>query len=106
MTPEDEKACGRLPLPGDRWIPRRKAMVIAALREGETTVEEVCRLYSLSRDELASWIASFERHGISGLRATRVQLYRELKKTTYRAGEPVRRRASPGRPGQFEPHRT
>jgi transposase-like protein len=69
-----------LPLPGERWVPRRKAMVIAALREGEITVEEVCRLYSLSRDELASWVASFERYGVPGLRATREQLYRQLEK--------------------------
>jgi len=54
-------------------------MVIAALREGETTVKEVCRFSSLSRDEPASWVASFERHGVPGLRPTRVQLYRQLE---------------------------
>lgn len=31
-------------------------MVAATLREGETTFEEVCRRYSVSPDELASWI--------------------------------------------------
>lgn len=74
----DEARSPLLPLPGERWVPRRKAMVLAALRETEITVEEVCRVYSLSRDELASWVGSFERHGVPGLRATRVQLYRQL----------------------------
>lgn len=80
MSPE--KPGVQLPLPGERWVSRRKAMVIAALREGETTVEEVCRLYSLSRDELASWVASFERYGVPGLRSTRVQIYRVLEKAS------------------------
>jgi hypothetical protein len=74
----DEARSPLLPLPGERWVSRRKAMVLAALRETEITVEEVCRFYSLSRDELASWVGSFERHGVPGLRATRVQLYRQL----------------------------
>jgi len=77
--PSEDKKSGRLPLPGERWVSPRKAMVIAALREGETTVKEVCRFSSLSRDEPASWVASFERHGVPGLRPTRVQLYRQLE---------------------------
>jgi hypothetical protein len=71
---QDEACSPRLPLSGERWVPRRKATVLAALREGEITVEEACRFCSLSRDELASWVA----YGAPGLRATRVQLYRRL----------------------------
>jgi hypothetical protein len=74
----DGRCSPLLPLPGERWVSRRKATVLAALREGETTFEEVCHLYSLSRDELASWVEAFERYGVPGLRATRVQLYRQL----------------------------
>ena len=101
MSLEDEPPSRQLPLPGERWVSRRKAMVVAALREGETTVEEICRLFSLSRDELASWVASFERHGAPGLRATRVQLYRQLEKATAgSAGRALNNRieASQGRP--------
>jgi transposase-like protein len=90
MSSEDEKPTSRLPLPGDRWMPRRKAIVISALCEGGTTVEDVCRLYSLSMDELISWIAAFERHGLQGLRSTRLQLYRELEKATAAPGPPAR----------------
>src|ERR1700722_2816957 len=82
MSHENGKPGVQLPLPGERWVPRRKAMVIDALRREEMTIEEVCRLYSLSQDELASWISAFGRHGVPGLRATRVQLYRQLEKAT------------------------
>jgi transposase-like protein len=80
MSHENGKPGAQLPLPGERWVPRRRAMVINALGEGETTIEEVCRLYGLSPDELTSWISAFERHGMPGLRSTRVQLYRQLEK--------------------------
>jgi transposase-like protein len=79
MSPKDEKLSGPLPLPGDRWVPRRKALVITALREGATTIEEICRRYSLSPDELSEWISAFERYGVPGLRSTRVQIYRQLE---------------------------
>lgn len=91
----DEALSPRLPLPGERWVPRRKAMVVIALRNGVTTFDEVCRCYGLSRDELASWISAFERHGVPGLRVTRIQIYRDLEsKETAR---------QPGilRPGQY-----
>lgn len=74
--------CSLLPLPGERWVARRKAMVITALRDGEATIEEICQRYSLSPDELASWISSFERYGVPGLRTTRVQIYRDLERVT------------------------
>lgn len=77
----DEARFALLPQPGERWIPRRKAMVVIALREGEITIEEVCHRYSVSPDELASWISAFERYGVPGLRATRAQIYRHLETT-------------------------
>ena len=92
MSPEKQDGGQQLPSPGERWVPRRKAMVIAALRAGETTIEEVCSLYRLSPDELAGWISSFERYGVPGLRATRVQIYRDDRSVAAgheRAGEPA-----------------
>jgi len=92
MSPEKQDGGQQLPSPGKRWVPRRKAMVIAALRAGETTIEEVCSLYRLSPDELAGWISSFERYGVPGLRATRVQIYRDNRSVAARherAGEPA-----------------
>jgi transposase-like protein len=57
----------------NRWVARRKAAVLAALRSGAITMEEVCRRYALSEEELLAWQRAFETHGLSGLRATRLR---------------------------------
>ena len=59
-----------------RWVIRRKAAVVAAVRSGEITLEEACRCYQLSEEEFRSWERAFETHGLAGLRATRIQQYR------------------------------
>ena len=35
-----------------RWVVRRKAAVLAAVRAGAITIEEACRRYELSAEEL------------------------------------------------------
>ena len=67
-----------LPLPGQHWVSRRKAAVVLAVHNGLISIEEICRRYELSREELDSWISAFDRYGVAGLRATRVQIYRDL----------------------------
>ena len=37
-----------------RWVARRKAAVVAAVRQGVITREEACRRYELSEEELSS----------------------------------------------------
>jgi Protein of unknown function (DUF1153) len=59
-----------------RWVTRRKAAVVAAVREGVLTLEDACKRYHLSVEEFNSWQRLVERHGLAGLRATRVQDYR------------------------------
>jgi hypothetical protein len=59
-----------------RWIIRRKAAVVVAVRDGKITIEEALRRYQLSEEEFLSWQRLFEAHGLVGLRATRVQQYR------------------------------
>lgn len=59
-----------------RWVVRRKAAVVLAVRSGEMTLEEVCRYYQLSEEEFLSWQRAFDVNGLAGLRATRVQQYR------------------------------
>lgn len=56
-----------------RWVARRKAAVLAALRDGAITIEEACRRYELSEEELQAWQRAFDAHGLPGLRATRLQ---------------------------------
>ena len=66
-----------LPAPGtQRWVIRRKAEVVAAVRGGLLSLEEACERYRLTVDEFLSWQRSIDRHGLAGLRATRVQEYR------------------------------
>jgi hypothetical protein len=60
-----------------RWVIRRKAAVVAAVRAGEITLEEACRRYQLSEEEFLSWQRAFEAYGLPGLRATRVKRYRD-----------------------------
>jgi len=66
-----------LPPPNTRrWVIRRKAAVVAAVRAGDITLEEACRRYQLSEEEFLAWQRAFEAHGLTGLRATRLQGYR------------------------------
>ena len=59
-----------------RWVIRRKAAVVVAVRSGKITMEEALRRYQLTEEEFLSWQRAFETHGLAGLRATRVQQYR------------------------------
>lgn len=60
-----------------RWVIRRKAEVVAAVRGGLLTLEEACERYSLSMEEFLAWQRAIDRHGLRGLRATRIQQYRQ-----------------------------
>lgn len=59
-----------------RWVIRRKAEVVAAVRGGLLSLEEACDRYTLTVDEFLSWQKSIDEYGLAGLRATRVQDYR------------------------------
>jgi hypothetical protein len=59
-----------------RWVIRRKAEVVAAVRGGLLSLEEACSRYTLTVDEFLSWQMSIEQHGLAGLRTTRIQQYR------------------------------
>ena len=66
-----------------RWVIRRKAVVVAAVRSGVLTLEEACQRYKLSIEEFLSWQRLIDSHGLAGLRVTRLQDYRGAK---YRPG--------------------
>lgn len=61
-----------------RWVARRKAVVVSAVRSGAITLEEACRRYQLSVEEFRAWQRAIEAHGIAGLRVTRLQIYRDV----------------------------
>ena len=56
-----------------RWVIRRKAEVVAAVRGGLLSFEEACSRYMLTVDEFLSWQRSIDRHGLAGLRTTCTQ---------------------------------
>lgn len=60
-----------------RWVIRRKAEVVAAVKGGLLTLDEACQRYNLTTEEFLSWQRAINRYGIAGLRATRAQHYRE-----------------------------
>jgi len=67
-----------LPTPGTkRWVTRRKAEVVAAVRGGLLSLEEACRRYKLTVEEFFSWQRSLDEYGLAGLRSTRIQQYRQ-----------------------------
>ena len=59
-----------------RWVARRKAEVVTAVRAGLLTFEEACERYTLSPEEFESWERAIDRHGMGGLRVTRLQEFR------------------------------
>ena len=67
-----------LPAPDTkRWVIRRKALVVAAVRGGLLTLVEACRRYRLSVEEFLGWQKAIDRFGLPGLRTTRTQIYRD-----------------------------
>jgi hypothetical protein len=59
-----------------RWVIRRKAEVVAAVRGGLLSLDEACKRYTLTVEEFLAWQRAIDRFGMPGLRATRVQQYR------------------------------
>lgn len=59
-----------------RWVARRKAEVVAAVRAQLLTLEEACKRYNLSTEEFIGWEAAIDKYGLGGLRVTRIQDFR------------------------------
>jgi len=71
----------KLPSPKTRrWVIRRKAEVVYAVKGALLTRDEAVKRYNISDDEFEGWRRSVERHGLRGLRSTRLQHYREREK--------------------------
>src|ERR1700741_1905900 len=60
-----------------RWVARRKAVIVDAVRNGAISLEEACRRYELSIEEFLAWQRAIESHGVAGLRVPRLQIYRD-----------------------------
>ena len=63
-----------------RWVIRRKAEVVLAVRAGLISREEACERYRLTVEEFLSWQVAIDRHGLLGLRTTQLKQYRYGRK--------------------------
>jgi hypothetical protein len=54
-----------------RWVSRRKAAIVLAVRTGLISLSEASDRYSLSVDEFTSWEAAFDNRGVAGLHLKR-----------------------------------
>lgn len=64
------------PVTTRRWVPRRKARVVAAVEGGLITREEASRLYDISDEEFDSWKSALSKLGMRGLRVTQIGRHR------------------------------
>ena len=56
-----------LPPPSTRrWVIRRKAEVVAAVRGGLLSLDEACRRYTLTVEEFLAWQHAIDRFGLGG----------------------------------------
>jgi hypothetical protein len=53
-----------------RWMPRKKARLVAAVCGGLISLNEACTRYSLSAEEFGVWKSLFDEAGLMGLRVT------------------------------------
>jgi hypothetical protein len=78
-----------------RWVIRRKAAAVAAVRGGDMRTEEARRVYQLSAEEFLSWRRALEIHGLAGLRSTRMQQYRSARSAQAAPAASPKRRVEP-----------
>jgi len=64
-----------------RWVVRRKAEVIAAIRGNLLSEEAAIDYYNLTSEEIETWYHMIDEHGIAGLRTTRTRHYRQRQKS-------------------------
>jgi hypothetical protein len=76
------------PVTTKRWVIRRKAQVVHAVRKGMLSLEEACHRYMLTADEFAAWEKAINEHGLAGLRTTRLQYYRERRERSRAFDQP------------------
>jgi hypothetical protein len=62
---------GLPPADTQRWVPRRKAEVVAAVQGGLLTLPEALTRYGISLEEFAQWEHAYEARGMKGLRVCR-----------------------------------
>ena len=65
------------PMNTRRWVIRRKAEVVAAVRGGLLSLDDALMRYRLTAEEFLAWQKAIDKWGMQGLRTTRIQSYRD-----------------------------
>ena len=78
IGPDGEKmTVADLPAPNTRrWVPRRKARVVAAVEGGLITAEQAFDRYDITEEEYEFWKAAMSRFGMRGLCVTKLNQVR------------------------------
>ena len=74
IGPDGEKmTIADLPAPDTRrWVPRRKARVVAAVEGGLISEEEAFERYDITSEEYDCWKAAMSKFGMRGLCVTKI----------------------------------
>ncbi len=64
------------PVDTRRWVASRKAAVVRAVQAGRLSIDDACRSYALSTEELEGWISAVLNHGEGALKATCFRKFR------------------------------
>lgn len=85
-TPADAVAVARggfpdlPPVPAPiRWGPKQKEAVVEAINAGRLERDQAMAAWSITPEELHSWMRHFAAHGRRGLAATRIQTWRRRR---------------------------
>ncbi len=63
-----------------RWTANDKLRIVSEISRGVITRDQVLKTFpDISPDELSSWFTHFEKRGINGLRANRLQEGRNVR---------------------------
>ncbi|MGE4326481.1 MAG: DUF1153 domain-containing protein [Pseudodonghicola sp.] len=65
------------PASTQRWVASRKAAVVRGIIYGLISESEAKKRYSLSDEELESWMQAVAQHGEQALKATALKRYRQ-----------------------------
>lgn len=78
VGPDGEKmTVADLPPPTTRrWVPRRKARVVAAIEGGLISEDEAFEKYQISAEEYETWKAAMSKFGMRGLCVTQINRVR------------------------------
>jgi len=70
------------PPPPQRWVPHRKAEIVAAVRGGFLSLEQALERYALSMEEYLTWQHGVDLFGLAGLRVNKTQRRRDVRSPT------------------------